>query len=224
MQLRPSRAIALLVIRGLIFDLDGTLVDSLPGIATSINNALSEADLPTHSTQAVESFIGNGARALVELSLGDQTHRTEEILTSFHRHYAEDWKSGTLIYPGMLELLEDLHTDGYPLAVLSNKPHQHTSKIVETLFPNHLFDQVMGHQETFPKKPDPTMAHHIIDKWNLKPNEVAYVGDSTVDLATAQAGDMVPLIFSWGYGTPEGIPLLHQAEELKTLLGREITS
>jgi phosphoglycolate phosphatase len=206
------------VIRGLIFDLDGTLVDSLPGIAASINNALREEGLPTHSTEAVEGFIGNGARALVELALGKETHRTEEILASFHRHYAEDWKSGTLIYPGMLELLEDLHAGGYPLAVLSNKPHQHTSKIVETLFPDHLFDQVMGHQEAFPKKPDPTMAHHIIDKWNLPYHQVAYVGDSTVDLATAQNGNLIPLIFSWGYGTPKNIPLLHTIEDLKDKL------
>ena len=218
MHLSPSHVIAAHVIRGLIFDLDGTLVDSLPGIATSINNALNEANLPTHSQTTIESFIGNGARALVELALGDKREHTEEILASFHRHYAEDWKSGTLVYPGMLKLLKDLHANEYPLAVLSNKPHQHTSKIVAELFPNHLFDQVMGHQESFPKKPDPTMAHHIIDKWNLKPSEVAYVGDSTVDLATAHAGDMVPLIFSWGYGTPENTPLLHKAEELKSFL------
>lgn len=218
MHLSPSHAIALPVIRGLIFDLDGTLVDSLPGIATSINEALIGGGLPTHPQESVESFIGNGARALVELALGDERERTEEILASFHRHYAEGWKSGTLVYPGMLELLKDLHANEYPLAVLSNKPHQHTSKIVAELFPNHLFDQVMGHQESFPKKPDPTMAHHIIDKWNLKPSEVAYVGDSTVDLATAHAGDMVPLIFSWGYGTPENTPLLHKAEDLKSFL------
>jgi len=206
------------VIRGLIFDLDGTLVDSLPGIATSINKALSDANLPTHSQDKVESFIGNGARALVELALGEEQDRADEILASFHKHYAQDWRSGTLIYPGVLDLLEDLHDAKYPLAVLSNKPHQHTSKIVTELFPDHLFDQVMGHQENFPKKPDPTMAHHIIDKWKLQPNEVAYVGDSTVDLATARAGDMVPLIFSWGYGTPENTPLLHKAAELKSLL------
>ena len=218
MQLSPSHVIAPYVIRGLIFDLDGTLVDSLPGIASSINSALTEGKLPTHSQEAIEGFIGNGARALVELALGDERDRTEEILASFHRHYAEDWKSGTLVYPGMLELLKDLHANEYPLAVLSNKPHQHTSKIVAELFPNSLFDQVMGHQESFPKKPDPTMAHHIIDKWNLKPREVAYVGDSTVDLATAHAGDMVPLIFSWGYGTPKNISLLNKAEELKSFL------
>ena len=218
MHLSQSHAIAPPVIRGLIFDLDGTLVDSLPGIATSINQALKEAGLPTHSTSAVEGFIGNGVKVLVELALGKETHRTEEVLASFHRHYAEDWKTGTLIYPGMLELLEDLHSQGYPLGVLSNKPHQHTSKIVEELFPAHLFDQVLGHQESFPKKPDPTMAHRMIEKWHLKPNEVAYVGDSSVDLATAEAGDMTPLIFSWGYGTPEGVPLLYQADDLKDYL------
>jgi len=115
----------------------------------------------------------------------------------------------------MIELLEELHQQGLPMAVLSNKPHAFTVDIVETLFPSHLFSPILGHREDFPKKPDPTTALQIVSDWNLLPDQVAYIGDSTVDLATAQAGKLIPLIFSWGYGTPENFPLLDSINDLK---------
>ena len=101
------------------------------------------------------------------------------------------------------------------MAVLSNKPHAFTVDIVENLFPPHLFKPIQGHREELPKKPDPTTALQIVSGWDLSPDEVAYVGDSTVDLATAQAGKLIPLIFSWGYGTPKNFPLLDSIEDLK---------
>jgi phosphoglycolate phosphatase len=105
-----------------------------------------------------------------------------------------------------------------PMAVLSNKPHEYTVEIVKTLFPQNLFSQVRGHQEGYPKKPDPATAHQIISDWDLKAEEVAYIGDSTVDLATARNGDMTPLIFSWGYGTPTDFPLLDSVDDLRNAI------
>ncbi len=207
------------MIRGLIFDLDGTLVDSLPGIATALNHSLRELDLPTHSQEAVVKFIGDGIYSLVERALGPHlAHRRQEVVAGFQKHYATHWKTGTSPYPGILELLEDLHQRKIPLAVLSNKPHAYTVEIVATLFPPHLFSPVQGHHEAFPKKPDPTTALQIVSDWGLTPQEVAYVGDSTVDLATAQAGNLIPLIFSWGYGTPQDFPLLHTIADFKKSL------
>ena len=207
------------VICGLIFDLDGTLVDSLPGIATALNHALDDLQLPTHSQEIVETFIGDGVLNLVIRALGaDHADRQDELLAAFQKHYSEDWKTGTHPYPGFMKLLTEFQKREIPMAVLSNKPHEYTVAIVETLFPKNLFTSVRGHQEEFPKKPDPTTAHQIISDWNLKPEEVAYVGDSTVDLATARNGDMLPLIFSWGYGTPENFPLLTSVDELRNAI------
>jgi len=202
------------VIRAFIFDLDGTLVDSLPGIALALNHALTDAGLPTFTEPEICEFIGDGMAVLVERALGTQNAPLrEEVMAGFQQHYQEDWKSGTTCYPGMMDLLGKLHAEGLPLAVLSNKPHPFTIEIVEALFPPHLFTPIQGHREGFPKKPDPTTALQIVNDWGLEPHEVAYVGDSTVDLATAEAGGLVPLIFSWGYGTPEGIHLLGSADD-----------
>jgi phosphoglycolate phosphatase len=207
------------MIRGLIFDLDGTLVDSLPGIATALNHALDDIKLPNHSQDVVETFIGDGLLNLITRALGpDHSNQQDELLAAFQKHYSEDWKNGTYPYPGFIALLQELQKSKLPMAVLSNKPHGYTVEIVETLFPQKLFSQVRGHQEGYPKKPDPTTAHQIISDWNLKPEEVAYVGDSTVDLATARNGDMTPLIFSWGYGTPEDFPLLNSIDDLRNAI------
>ena len=204
------------VIRGFIFDLDGTLVDSLPGIAAALNHALKDLDLPPHSQTAVAGFIGDGVDNLVRRALGDELadHR-EEVLTRFQAHYPHDWKTGTHPYPGIMDLLEKLSNTGVPLAVLSNKPHPYTVEIVKTIFPSGLFAPVLGHRPGFPRKPDPTVALEIVESWQLSPSEVAYVGDSSVDLATARAAGLVPLIFSWGYGAPDDFPLLDSAEDLK---------
>ena len=208
------------MIRAFIFDLDGTLVDSLPGIALALNHALTDAGLPTFNETEVCGFIGDGMAALVKRALGEQNAALrEEVMTGFQKHYQQDWKEGTTCYPGMMDLLGKLQTEELPLAVLSNKPHPFTLEIVEALFPPHLFSPIQGHREGLPKKPDPTTALKIVRDWGLEPQEVAYVGDSTVDLATAEAGGLVPLIFSWGYGTPEGIPLLSSAHDFFSTLG-----
>ena len=208
------------MIRGLIFDLDGTLVDSLPGIAAALNHTLGDLNLPTHPVDAVEGFIGDGVDNLVRRALGPElAHHHAEVLAGFQARYPVDWKTGTHPYPGMMDLLAELASRNFPMAVLSNKPHPFTTEIVSALFPAHSFQTVRGHLPGTPRKPDPTAALEIVDSWNLKPAEVAYIGDSTVDLATARAAGLIPLIFSWGYGTPEGISLLHSVDDLRRALG-----
>ncbi len=205
------------MIRGLIFDLDGTLVDSLPGIAAALNHSLEGLGLPTHSQEDVAGYIGDGIEVLVKRALkSDDEKQIAKVVAGFQKHYPTDWKNGTLPYPGMIDLLEELHRKEIPMAVLSNKPHLYTVEIVEALFPHHLFNPIQGHRAEFPKKPDPTTALQIVSDWNLSPSEVAYVGDSSVDLATAQAGNLIPFIFSWGYGTPDNFPLLDSIADLRT--------
>lgn len=207
------------MIRGIIFDLDGTLVDSLPGIADALNRALAEHNLETYSLEEVTGFIGKGARALADLALGERKAELgNAIFEGFQHHYKETWKTGTQHYPGMPELLERLHQKEIPLGVLSNKPHHHTCNIVKALFADHLFSPVYGARDGHPSKPDPTVALEIAASWNLPAAEVCYVGDSTVDLATAENAGMASALFNWGYGAPENTPLLRSAADLEEFL------
>ncbi len=146
--------------KSLIFDLDGTLVESLPGIAASLNRALDLHGLPGHSHAAVRGFIGDGARMLVTRALapGEAALHLESVLKSFGDDYAISWQNGTVPYEGIPELLADLKSRGIPLAVLSNKPHLFTVQIVERLFPPATFTTILGNREGMPHKPDPTGA------------------------------------------------------------------
>ena len=167
----------------------------------------------------VSRFVGDGVENLVRRALQpDHLENQAKVLDRFQNHYPRDWKIGTHPYPGIMNLLEKLSGLGMPMAVLSNKPHSYTVEIVETVFRQHLFETVRGHLLGSPRKPDPTTALEIVTGWKLRPNEVAYVGDSTVDLATARAAGLIPLIFSWGYGTPDDFPLLHSTTDLERAL------
>jgi phosphoglycolate phosphatase len=187
--------------RALIFDLDGTLVESLPGIAASLNRALVQHGLPGHSHDNVRGFIGDGAIQLVRraLSAVSRTDLTDSVLKNFAADYAISWPGGTSVYPGMLELLSELESRGIPLAVLSNKPHAFTAEIVEKLFPNTNFAVVLGNRETLPHKPDPTGALEIAKSLGIAPGNCVIIGDSTMDLDTAKNAGMKSIAVTWGY-------------------------
>ena len=207
------------MIRGMIFDLDGTLVNSLPGITEALNRALTEHDLPTYTEKEVTAFIGQGAETLAKKALGKRKSEMGPIIfEGFQRHYFDTWENGTKHFPGILELLNRCQNNKMRLAVLSNKPHQHTVNIIDKMFKRKLFDFVFGARDKCPKKPDPTIALEIASNWNLQPEEVSYIGDSTVDLATAEAAGMLPAIVSWGYGAPKNHPLLQNSEELEEFI------
>ena len=185
----------------LIFDLDGTLVESLPGIAASLNRSLDLHGLPGHSHAAVRSFIGDGAKTLVGRALGgvSRLDLTESVLKNFAGDYAVSWPSGTTVYPGILELLENLGTRNIPLAVLSNKPHPFTVEIVEKLFPQNTFAAVLGNRENLPHKPDPAGALEIAASLGVSPENCTIIGDSTMDLDTAKNAGMKSIAVTWGY-------------------------
>ena len=194
--------------RALIFDLDGTLVESLPGIAASLNRALNQHGLPGQSHDNVRGFIGDGAVKLVQraLSTVSRIDLTDSVVKNFAADYAISWPDGTSVYPGMLELLAGLESRGIPLAVLSNKPHAFTTKIVETLFPNTHFAEVLGNHENLPHKPDPAGALEIAKALGIAPEDCTIIGDSTMDLDTAINAGMKSIAVPWGY---------HDRERLK---------
>lgn len=186
---------------GLIFDLDGTLVDSLPGIAASLNRSLRQLGLPTHDTAAVRSFIGNGSLELARKAApaGSPDELARRIEAAFKVDYAATWPDGTAPYAGIPECLAALAAAGFPLAVLSNKPHDFTVEIVERLFPRLPFAPVFGQRPEIPRKPDPEAALQIARHWGLAPEQCRFIGDSTIDLATAAAAGIPAVAVAWGY-------------------------
>ncbi len=185
----------------LIFDLDGTLVESLPGIAASLNRTLTQHGLPGQSHDNVRSFIGDGAVKLVQRALTTVSRMdlTDSVLKNFAADYAISWPSGTSVYPGIHELLANLEARAIPLAVLSNKPHAFTTEIVAELFPNTHFAVVLGNREDLPHKPDPTGAFEIAKALGIAPENCTIIGDSTMDLDTAKNAGMKSIAVTWGY-------------------------
>jgi phosphoglycolate phosphatase len=186
---------------GLIFDLDGTLVDSLAGIAGSLNRALAAAGLPIHPLPAVRGFIGNGARVLIQRAV--PAGATESLLDTIEQAFKSDydltWPTGTFAYDGILDLLEALQVRGHPLAVLSNKPHSFTTAMVAQIFPSIHFAVVLGQRGGVPHKPDPTGALEISSTLGLSPQNCTIIGDSTMDIETAHHAGMKCIAVTWGF-------------------------
>ncbi|MBK1791828.1 HAD family hydrolase [Persicirhabdus sediminis] len=186
----------------LLFDLDGTLIDSLPGIGKALNLALADLGLPAHSDTSVRSFIGDGARMLVERAL--IAHRapvdlTTAGVTAFQTHYASCWQDGSPMYAGIAELLKKLQATDLQLAVVSNKPHAFTSAIIETLFPAGTFAAYTGALEHLAIKPSAELAQLVADQLDIDPAECLFIGDSTIDIQTAKNAGMANLAVTWGY-------------------------
>jgi phosphoglycolate phosphatase len=186
---------------GLIFDLDGTLVDSLKGIAASLNHALTTAGLPTHPLSDVRGFIGNGARVLIQRSVppGADENLVLALEQAFKDDYEMTWPKGTVPYDGIPALLESLQNRGYPLAVLSNKPHPFTVAMVSQVFPGIHFTAVLGQRPGIHHKPDPTGALEISAAFGLIPAECTLIGDSTLDIETARNAGMNSVAVMWGF-------------------------
>jgi phosphoglycolate phosphatase len=186
---------------GLIFDLDGTLVDSLQGITASLNQALTLSGLPVHPPAAVRGFIGNGARILIQRAApaGSPVDLLDRLEQAFKTDYDATWPSGTFAYDGIQPLLETLQVRGYPLAVLSNKPHPFTVAMVSRLFPAIRFSPVLGQRPGIPHKPDPAGAIEAARSMDRLPESCVVIGDSTMDVDTARNAGMQAIAVTWGF-------------------------
>lgn len=191
----------------LIFDLDGTLVDSLTGITSALNHSLAEHGYEQLDTPTIRSYIGDGSWMLCKRALPDENDSViDTIDAGFKKHYSEGWKTGTLIYDGILELLESLKGLGkYHLSILSNKPHAFTTEIITELFPAGTFDITLGQRDGIAKKPDPSGIREILSQSD-HPEKTAYlIGDSTVDISTANNADIKSIAVTWGFNDLEQI-------------------
>ncbi|HUX41044.1 MAG TPA: HAD family hydrolase [Rectinemataceae bacterium] len=188
--------------KGIIFDLDGTLVDSLDDLTVSLNTALAEAGLPTRNRDEVRLMIGNGMTVLVKRALEGQDvdeKETARIKAVLEAHYALHSLDKTRPYKGIDELIVFLKREGLKLGVLSNKPDDFATSIVAALFPAGPFALVRGQLPGVPTKPDPQAALEMIRGWGLAPKEVAIVGDSAVDIETGRNAGCDSLGAGWGF-------------------------
>lgn len=186
-----------------IFDLDGTLTDTLDSMTYSVNETLKEMNLPEITSEQCQAFVGNGAWYLMEkaVSVSGEEHlsRLEEAMDRYGRIFDQNCTYHVVPYDGILSMLEAMQQKGIRLAVLSNKPHKQAVHVVEEIFGKGRFQIVQGQKEGVPRKPDPTAAISIAKQLGMTPDEVVYIGDSEVDVATGLAAKMLTIGVSWGF-------------------------
>ncbi|WP_282125791.1 HAD family hydrolase [Marinifilum flexuosum] len=190
------------MIKGVIFDLDGTLANSIEDIADSMNQVLEENNFPTHDYATYKTFVGRGIRTLVEKSLPLENRDAKEIENNFDRMmkvYDENCIVKTCLYPGIKDLLNTLSERGIKISVFSNKANELTQKVVKVLLADWKLEYVLGAGGDIPRKPDPKGAILISEKMGIDPSELMYIGDSGVDMATAQNSGMHAVGVLWGF-------------------------
>lgn len=202
-----TRAKSSVAYRAIIFDLDGTLIDSKQDIVTSTNATLKAMGGKALPSDLVAAHVGHGVRDLVHASLksaGVQADESE-TLAFFSKHYFEHCLDSTHLFPGVLELLQNLKSRGIKLAVFTNKPQIYTDRILAGLNVSGFFDVVLGSDNGYPNKPDPQGTRMILEKLGTTPGETLMVGDSDVDLKTAQNVGLDTALYLHGFSTPETI-------------------
>ena len=217
--------------RGCIFDLDGTLTNTLESLTYSVNLTLKEMELPSITMDQCRRFVGDGARKLIERTLeacGDRSlSRLDEGMEIYGRIFHDNCTYHVTPYDGVMEMLADLKSMGMRLAVLSNKPHWQAVDVVRQIFGDGVFDFVQGQSEELPRKPDPAGVLYLLDKMGIKKEECVYVGDSEVDVATAKAAGVTGLAATWGFRSRQvleeagaGVLIDHPGELVDFLRGR----
>jgi len=191
-----------LSLHAVLFDLDGTLLDTLDDLADSMNAVLAAAGHPVHPTDAYRRFVGDGVVNLARRALPPD-HRDDaavrRAVEAMRAEYKNRWDTRTRLYDGIPELLDELARRNIPAAVLSNKPHDFTLLCVRKLLARWSFAVVQGVTDDCPPKPDPAAALRVAELLNVTPAEVLYLGDTNTDMATAVAAGMVPVGALWGF-------------------------
>ena len=185
-----------------LFDLDGTLIDTLEDLADAVNHALKKRGLPLHSLEEYRGMVGHGVRNLVTQALPEDARREqliEDALADFKEWYSSHIDVRTRPYPGMQELLEDLSEAGVRLAVASNKFQSGTEKLIREFFPGIPFAAILGNREGFPLKPDPEIVGEVLRASGVPKEAAVLVGDSGTDMQTARNGGIDAIAVGWGY-------------------------
>ncbi len=192
--------------QAVLFDLDGTLLDTLEDLADATNAALAELGLPGHPLEAYKYFVGDGLENLVRRAIRQESLDKTLLARGVERarqEYAARWAVKTRPYPGIPDLLTGLSRRAIPMAVFSNKPDEFTQLCVARLLPGWHFQAVQGATPELPRKPDPRGALAIAARMGVAPGEVLYLGDTNTDMQTAVAAGMFPVGALWGFRTAE---------------------
>lgn len=189
-----------------VFDLDGTLVDSLYDLADSVNKALEKQGLPTHPYDAYKYFVGNGRAKLIERAMGEAA-KDKELLAVVTKDYDDDYLihclDKTKPYDGVVDMLLKLHRSGVKINVLSNKPDEFVKNMLDTLFDGIKFNIAWGKKPEFPTKPDPSSVLAILNELSVDKSDCIYIGDSNVDVITAKNAGLDFCGVLWGFRTKE---------------------
>jgi len=187
--------------KAVIFDLDGTLVNSIQDLGDAMNSVLQNRNYPTHSYDTYKLLVGSGIRTLVHRALPDSNPNENEVddcLSEMMRFYSDICTTKTRPYDGILELLDILNSRNLKLNILSNKDETLTKHVADTILPKY-FHQVLGLTTEALKKPNPAKALNICDNLDIKPEEVIFVGDTNIDIQTGKNANMLAVGVSWGF-------------------------
>ncbi len=191
------------MIKACIFDLDGTLADTLVSIATATNKALEAVGCPPQPTDAYRYYAGDGARTLIRRALkaaGDTScGKFDETYRVYCDIFEKDCTFKVTVFDGMTQVLEQMKAEGLRLAVLSNKPHERAKDVIRKLFGEGLFDVVQGQVDGLAKKPDPSGALKIMEGFGLTPETCMYIGDTNTDMKTGNSAGMYTVGVLWGF-------------------------
>lgn len=193
------------MIKAILFDLDGTLVNSLSDLASSVNFALNKHSFPTHQIDKYKYFVGDGMVKLIERALPDNLSDDKTfklVFDDFMSHYRKHFMDRTLPYDGIEALLSSLKAMGMKIAVVSNKSHEMTLQVVDKLL-DFDFDYITGKKEGFPTKPDPKLTQIVMESLDVTACECVFIGDSGMDMSVAKNVNCKGIGVLWGFRTYE---------------------
>lgn len=189
------------MIKAILFDLDGTLVNSLDDLANACNYALRCNNFPVHETEAYKYFVGNGIPKLIERILPENNRDAEtkaKVSDKFYEYYSVHYADNTSVYAGLPEVVNAIKKLGIKVAVVTNKADGPAKEVINRVMPN-TFDLVYGQREGIPTKPDPTLTLMAMKELGVKPDECIFIGDSGMDVATGVNSGAVPVGVLWGF-------------------------
>lgn len=191
------------MIKAVIFDLDGTLLNTLGDIYCVLNESLEKFNLPKITFEQAGEFIGNGAKKLVERAVGNRTDMAQKVYEYYAEKFAECKNERTKLYEGEERALRALTSAGVKLAIITNKPQNATNAVFAKYLAKFGFSEVLGQTEYYPLKPNPASAFAVIEKLSVNKDDCVFVGDGETDVATAEAAGVECISVLWGYRTRE---------------------
>jgi phosphoglycolate phosphatase len=215
--------------RAVLFDLDGTLLDTLDDLGDSINRALVRLGFPTHGRESFRYFVGEGARMLVERALPEDRRdpaTAEAALRAYREEYRTGWNIKTRIYDGIPAMLDTLTARGIALGILSNKPHEMTLQCVQGYLDRWSFGVILGQRDHVARKPDPAGALEAATALRVAPADVLYLGDTATDMQTARAAGMFAVGAAWGFRPESELrehgahAIVHHPDDVLKLIAR----